>query len=231
MKLLITLQAHSKNPVKKGPSPVGQPFKMPITANSFKHKMNINFNDDNVANSAVDVFQFQGYGSEECSFTLLLDGTKKSEDEQVMPVNDDFVDTKIKELKDTVYKYQGDIHKPYYVEISYNKFHFYGNCKKFDIDYLLFDNSGKAKLAEVNLDFMIIRDPEKATLVGKTSSPDMTHVHTFKDGDKLTNMCYEIYDDPSYYLQIAKINNIPNFRHIKPGTQIVFPPLIIDSDV
>jgi len=44
-------------------------------------------------------------------------------------------------------------------------------------------------------------------------------------GDTLPYLCYSIYGDSSYYLDIAKLNNILYFRDLIPGTQLVFPPL------
>jgi nucleoid-associated protein YgaU len=38
-------------------------------------------------------------------------------------------------------------------------------------------------------------------------------------------MCYRIYGDPKYYLQVAEANGISNFRKLIPGTDITFPPL------
>lgn len=225
----MSLIPHAKNPVKHGPNQAGAAFEAYVSPESFKHNMNLNFNTDNVANSAVDVFQFKGYGAEDCSFKMILDGTDKtapSEGDTGEPVG-----KQIKSLTDTIYKYQGSIHKPYYVEVIWNRFQFYGNCKSMNVDYTLFDRQGLPLLAEVDLSFMILRDPEQAHKVGMTSSPDMTHVHTFKAGDNLTSICDDIYDDPSYYIQIAQLNKISNFRNIKPGTKVIFPPLVNLSDV
>lgn len=229
----MTLLPHSQNPIKKGPAPVNSAkFEASVSPESFKHKMNIGFNEDNVANSAVDTFQFKGYGSETCSFKIMIDGTGKTETPESPgnTISSNAVKDQIDKLTNAVYKYQGSIHKAYYVEVIWGSYNFYGNCNSFDIDYILFNNQGTPLLAEISLSFMILRDPGNATKVGQTSSPDMTHVHTFREGDKLPNMCNDIYDSPNYYIQIAKLNNLSNFRNIKPGTQIVFPPLVNRED-
>jgi nucleoid-associated protein YgaU len=57
------------------------------------------------------------------------------------------------------------------------------------------------------------------------SSPDMTHSIVFKAGDSLPLLCHRIYNDAHQYDQVAHINNITNFRDIRPGTRIIFPPL------
>jgi nucleoid-associated protein YgaU len=38
-------------------------------------------------------------------------------------------------------------------------------------------------------------------------------------------LCQKVYRDGSYYMQVAKANHLASFRDIKPGTQLVFPPL------
>jgi len=44
-------------------------------------------------------------------------------------------------------------------------------------------------------------------------------------GDSLPLMCYRIYGDSRYYIQIAKFNRLNDFRNLQPGTRISFPPL------
>jgi nucleoid-associated protein YgaU len=57
------------------------------------------------------------------------------------------------------------------------------------------------------------------------SSPDLTHVKTIRMGDELFLMCQEVYKSPKYYLQVAEKNNILNFRKLKQGDKLLFPPL------
>ncbi|MDB4539847.1 hypothetical protein N9231_05445 [Saprospiraceae bacterium] len=215
----ITIVAHTKNPVTDGPSP-GPSYTAKISPESFTHSMSVTFNEENVANSAVDTYQFKGYGKETCNFTLILDGTKHANK------TGQTVQQQLTELNNIIYKYQGNLHKPFFTEVRWKDFSFYCNCETFKVNYTLFKSDGTPLMAEVELAFIVLRDPQKAILEGNTASPDMTHVHTFKEGDKLTNMCKDIYDDSSYYIQIAKLNKLSNFRNISPGTRLVFPPLI-----
>jgi len=46
-----------------------------------------------------------------------------------------------------------------------------------------------------------------------------------KEGDKLPLMTFRIYGDSRYYLEVAKINNITNFRKLMVGSKIFFPPI------
>jgi len=46
-----------------------------------------------------------------------------------------------------------------------------------------------------------------------------------KAGDTLPLLCHRVYKDSTYYLDIARINGITNFRNIRPGMRLKFPPL------
>ena len=56
-------------------------------------------------------------------------------------------------------------------------------------------------------------------------SPDLTHKVVTREGDTLPLICYDIYGDSSYYLEVAKYNNIANFRNLIPGTTLYVPPI------
>ena len=53
----------------------------------------------------------------------------------------------------------------------------------------------------------------------------MTHIVTFRDGDTVPQLCNRIYGDGAYYVEVARINNITNFRNIKLGTRLYMPPV------
>ncbi|HPF52255.1 MAG TPA: hypothetical protein PK335_11805, partial [Draconibacterium sp.] len=57
------------------------------------------------------------------------------------------------------------------------------------------------------------------------SSPDLTHVRMVNEGDTLPLMTYRIYGDSKYYLEVARVNKLTNFRKLKVGQKIFFPPI------
>ncbi|NES40235.1 hypothetical protein [Moorena sp. SIO2C4] len=69
-----------------------------------------------------------------------------------------------------------------------------------------------------------IKDSKRIKLE-KKSSPDLTHTRTIKAGDKLPVMAQEVYGDSAYYIQLARANNVNNFRKLKTGTTIKLPPI------
>jgi hypothetical protein len=38
-------------------------------------------------------------------------------------------------------------------------------------------------------------------------------------------MCYRIYGDSKYYIEVARFNNLNDFRNLNEGMQLKFPPL------
>ena len=38
-------------------------------------------------------------------------------------------------------------------------------------------------------------------------------------------MTDRLYDDPTYYLQVARANGLTNFRRLRTGSDLVFPPV------
>jgi nucleoid-associated protein YgaU len=59
----------------------------------------------------------------------------------------------------------------------------------------------------------------------KKESPDLTHARKVIAGDTLPLMTYRVYDDSSYYLQIAKVNGLISFRQLATNIDLRFPPL------
>lgn len=53
----------------------------------------------------------------------------------------------------------------------------------------------------------------------------MTHIRKVTAGDSLPLMTHRIYGDPNYYLQVAKVNGLVNFRRLASNLDLRFPPL------
>lgn len=79
--------------------------------------------------------------------------------------------------------------------------------------------------AVANTTFKGSIEERKRTALEKKSSPDLTHILQVKAGDTLPLMCKKVYGDPKYYLQVADVNGLGNFRRLEPGMELVFPPI------
>ena len=102
---------------------------------------------------------------------------------------------------------------------------FFGRLESMSLDYTLFTHEGAPLRAEISLSFVSSKPGKEEALKTNKKSPDMTHIVTVKAGDTVPHLCYRIYGDSAYYKQVARFNNITNFRDIKPGVTLHFPPL------
>lgn len=151
---------------------------------------------------------------------IIVDGTG------IVPLDgaanvDDYLD----QLATTVYKYNGDIHRPPFVKISWGNMTFKGVCTSWTVNYTLFTSTGKTLRAAVDLEFKSTVDPMTKEAQAGKNSPDLTHARVVKAGDTLPLMTYRIYGDSTYYLEVARINGLNNPNALVPGDTIYFPPL------
>ena len=132
----------------------------------------------------------------------------------------------MEQLRKVVYSFNGDQHEPPIVTLSWGSY--VGNVRlnKMTSKYTLFDVHGAALRAEIVLEFSEFLTLKEIEAKQRKQSPDLTHIIEVKSGDTLPNLCYRIYKDPSYYIQVAQINHLTNFCFLKPGTRLVFPPLV-----
>lgn len=131
----------------------------------------------------------------------------------------------IEKFKRVVFDYNGDKHRPNYLVISWGTLLFKGTLTEMNITYKLFKSDGLPLRASVRAKFKGFVEDNLRVARENNSSPDLTHVRMVKEGDSLPLMTYRIYGDPKYYLEVAKANGIANFRKLKAGQMIVFPPI------
>lgn len=152
------------------------------------------------------------------SLTFFIDGTGANG--RKVEVQDEV------ERFQTVTGYNGTIHRPNYLKIVWGTLQV-KRCvlKSASIAYKLFKPSGIPLRAVITANFTDTADDQTRVALAQDESPDLTHVRLVRAGDTLPLMCYRIYGSTSYYLDVAAINGIDNFRKLEPGTRVLFPPL------
>lgn len=156
---------------------------------------------------------------QELSLDILIDGTGVSTGEQVD------VQKQVDDFLGKTYEYQGDEHKPRYLKVLWGSLVLKSILKSANVKYSLFKPGGTPLRAVITATFFGTLSDEYRAAREDSGSPDITHQRTVREGDTLPLMTYRIYGDPKYYLQVADRNGITNFRNIKPGDAIVFPPV------
>lgn len=122
--------------------------------------------------------------------------------------------------------YNGKIHRPNYLKVVWGTLQV-KRCilKSASIAYKLFKPDGVPLRAIITAGFTDNSDDQTRVAMAQDQSADLTHVRLVKAGDNLPALCHEIYGNPGYYLEVARANQIDNFRRLTPGTIIFFPPL------
>ncbi|MCB2206172.1 LysM peptidoglycan-binding domain-containing protein [bacterium] len=157
---------------------------------------------------------------EEFAFELLIDSTGVADGNPRDSIEDDLT-----ALRDLLLKYEGDIHEPRHFQVVWGSLLFKGRCTGLNIAMKLFNPDGKPIRAVCKVSFKGSVEDNLRTAEERNESPDLTHYHTVKEGETLPMLCYQVYGQSRYYLQVARHNRLAQFRALVPGTEIAFPPL------
>lgn len=121
--------------------------------------------------------------------------------------------------------YDGEIHRPRYLKLLWGKLESKSVLLKADITYKLFYSDGRPLRAIMDATFSENTDDSTRVAEANDQSPDLMRRVTVKEGDTLPLLCYRAYSDQNYYLQVAQVNELDDFRSLQVGQQLVFPPL------
>ncbi|MFL9912279.1 CIS tube protein [Paraburkholderia sp. RL17-337-BIB-A] len=155
------------------------------------------------------------------TFEFLFDNTGIIDGEPRDSIADDLL-----RFRKVVIDYQGDSHEPRHFKLVWGENSiFKGRVTAVDINYKLFKSDGTPIRATARVTFKSSIEEEKRAAKENKQSPDLTQARRIKRGDTLPQLCYLIYGDPSYYLQVAARNGLTDFRSLKPGSILTFPPL------
>lgn len=199
-------------------------FTIPINPESFTRNLKVERDTTKGQGNQHTDSKFVGTSPEELKLEFVLDGTATMEgyldSMKNMPVKD-----QLKKLIECVYDYDSKIHSPRYLKILYGS-DFKFNCvvTSLDINHTLFNADGSPLRAKITASFLQYVAPQARARKERSNSPDLTHQRVVKAGDRLDLMTFEIYDNPSYLLQVALKNGLTNIRSIKPGLEIFFHP-------
>ena len=193
-------------------------YEVLINPDKVTKKGQLNYSTDMTPiGSSANPVKFTGGRSEKYEFNFFFDCTGI--------ISSKKVDDQVKEIKDLMYTYNGYIHEPNYVKIFWGtQFEFRGRLYSFDQVNTMMDIEGTPLRSEVKAVFIYAVSPEKKELEAGKNSSDLTHIRVVQAGDNLPLMCFRIYGDSSFYIKVAKFNKLNDFRNIKPGDRITFPP-------
>lgn len=216
----LKILGYKSDPLGSGGGGGADEFVAGMNPEKFSFSRTLQLNEQNNSNTSKNVRQYQGSKGATLSFDLLMDGTGIAYDAKSGGVGDE-----LKNLQEVVYNYDGNEHKPNYLKVVWGDFSFYCHLDRMSVDCSMFNTDGKVLRAKVSLSFTEHSNPEYTEADSWNRSPDLTHIKTVRIGDNLTQMSKDIYGDSKYYMQVAQVNELVNFRTLKIGQQLVFPPL------
>ncbi|NJN17071.1 MAG: LysM peptidoglycan-binding domain-containing protein [Oscillochloris sp.] len=168
--------------------------------------------------------------STQLKLDLVLDGTGVTDFgiSSILGLGTKSVGDQIDALLKACMSMDGDIHEPKYLKLQWGD----GVLKEFDcrlevvnIEYTAFERSGAPLHAVLKTTFLEDVEPGKRLRKARLSSPDLSHTRIVKSGDTLPLLTREIYGSARYYLRVAQVNQLDDFRNLVPGQTIFFPPL------
>ena len=122
--------------------------------------------------------------------------------------------------------YDGQGHEPRYLLVGWGKLPvFRCRLKSASTVYKLFTPGGVPLRAVITATFTETVDAGTSERKAGNESADLTHVRLVKAGDTLPALCQAIYGEPRLYIDVARANALDDFRALRPGMQLRFPPL------
>ncbi len=198
-------------------------FTAMINPESYKKNYKIDYSKVTNPGGTTEAPKYKQTGSDSLNVKIELDDTgaipRTSENEGKT------IDDMINEIKKVMYDYNSVTHEPNFVQVVWGSLLFNSRLESIDIDFKMFKPSGSPLRAEVTLGFIEYTDPDKEASEKNANSPDMTHIVTVRRGDNLPGLCYKIYKDSKYYLDVARVNSLVDIRNLEVGARLIFPPL------
>jgi phage tail protein X len=193
-----------------------------VNPETYSQKIEIKYSDKQAQGTTGNLPKFSKIEPQKMDFELLFDRTGVINGATAGELG---VDEDIENLRQLIIEYQGDKHRPRFVSIFWGTLKFDGVLVSLDISYKIFNSQGAPLRAVVKTSFMGAIEEKKRVQKENAQSPDVVHLVTVIEGDTLPLLCYRVYGDSSYYMQVAQANDLIDFRYLKAGTKLTFPPI------
>lgn len=149
----------------------GVNYTVMINPESLKVDRTVKYSNKQALNSSAPSQKYESSSGSAMNIDLVIDCTGIVDDSRTdLP-------SEIKKLQKVVYEYNGKIHRPNYVRITWGKnFSFDGVLTSFNTTYTLFKPDGTPLRAKIAIAFNAYKAREAVVQEDDRSSPDMTHM-------------------------------------------------------
>ena len=207
-------------PTTKEGIPFGVPFLAMFNPESFSVKDDVEWTSKCAIAKSGDDPKFVRIRPRVFTMDFVLDGTGVNTNGVKIPVT-----VQVALFRAVTTNVRGNIHRPPYLLVQYGTFLNTCIINSSNVTYTMFDMFGLPIRAKISATFTERTVGALNDILGMLSSPDLTHKILVKEGDLLPLLTYQTYNNQSYYLQVAKVNKLKNFRKLERQTTLVFPPI------
>ncbi|HYB76595.1 MAG TPA: LysM peptidoglycan-binding domain-containing protein [Candidatus Bathyarchaeia archaeon] len=118
-----------------------------------------------------------------------------------------------------------DLHTPPVLQVTWGSLDFRCVLAKVSQKFLRFYSDGRPGRARLTVTFNEYLDAATQVAQANLQSPDFTKAYTVMQGDTLSGIAANFYEDATKWRPIALANSIVNPRSITPGQELQIPPL------
>lgn len=216
----LTLTAYNR---KKKKIAAINPFSVMINPESITISQSVGYSESEADKENA---KFKGLGHCKISIPKIILDTTGIIPQSEWPNGRTDVLSMIDDLKKIVCRYEGKEHEPPIVHVQWGSSIYWSRMTSLNFQYTLFNSAGVPVRAEVTFEFNCFKTEQEIQAEKNKSSPDLTHLVEVQVGDTLPLMCERVYNNSAMYLQVARFNGLTNFRHLKVGSRLVFPPIV-----
>lgn len=190
-----------------------------LNPTKYGRQESVRFSDEKALGEIGNRKRYSNKDDEKVDIEIIIDGTGVVTGNSGITVESEL------DALSKMFCYDGDMHEPKHSRLVWGTFIFFGRMENMKVDFTLFKPSGEPLRAKVNLKFVRFMTDQEENREANRSSPDLSHIVEVKQGDTLPLLCHRIYKDSQYYIEVARVNRIDNFRALTVGEKLLFPPL------
>jgi hypothetical protein len=206
----------------KGDKGTPDKFELMFNPTAYTSKYEVVYEPDQAKGNTAGAPKFGKIKPRDFSFEFIIDGTG---------VTGDVVDvqSKINEFLTVAVISREDTHRPHFLMINWGVLALNVILKTADIAITLLDAQGNPLRAKITATFTESIEDTLRVRQENQQSPNLTHLRQVKTDSKLPIIAVKEYRDHTYYISVARANNLNNFRRLNVGSQLTLPPVVKDE--
>ncbi|MBL7780638.1 MAG: hypothetical protein JNM22_05420 [Saprospiraceae bacterium] len=197
-------------------------FVLPINPENISRNHQINLENSASGGSQHNDGKHANTPSEDLRLEFLLDNTGTVEGNLL---NGTPVSKQVEDFLNLTYKLQGNIRKPNFLKILWwDGFAFDCQLTNAQVTYTLFKPDGTPIRAKVNASFKQHTSAELRVVIEDKTSSVFTKVQSaLEAGERITSVAQKAFSDASKFLEIARANDLVNFRKRLENAPLALP--------